>query len=126
MRRIGAEIDLVMTFGNVERLREFARAGAEAPNIFDAAALSHQRDSAPRLERANEDEAVTRATLDQYIEHPVHAVVKIDVGDPGLVAPNESARARAAEGVTRFVVFDEIGLGLNDDACTFFPDQLFP
>ena len=56
MRGIGTKIDLVMTLRDIERLGQFPGAGTKAPNIFDAAAFSHDRKTAPRLDRADQDE----------------------------------------------------------------------
>ena len=123
MRRVKAQIDLMMTLRDIERLRQFPRSRTELPNVVDAAPFPHQRDAAPRLDRANEDEAVARAAFDKNIEHPMHAVVEINVGCTRFVAPNELARARPPESVTRFVVLGEIGFRLDDDAAAFFPDE---
>ncbi len=124
MRGIGTKIDLVMTLCDIERLGQFPGAGAKAPNIFDAAALSHDRKTAPRLDRPNENQPITRAAFDQNVQHPVHAVVEIDVGRARFIALDEGARARALEGVTRFVAFDQIGFRLNDKAGAFPPNEL--
>jgi hypothetical protein len=53
----------------------------------------------------------------------MHAVVEIDVGNARTVPPDELAGARSLIGVTSFVAFDQIGLGLNHDPGTSPPDQ---
>jgi hypothetical protein len=126
MRRIRAEVDLMMTSRDVERLRQFAGTGAKAPNVFDTAPFSHQAKSSSRLDCADENESVAWPAFHEYVQHPVHAIVEINVGRARFIAPNELSRARAPESVTRFVAFDQIGLRLNDNADTLFPDQLRP
>ena len=69
-------------------------------------------------------EPIPRAALDQNVQHPVHAVVEIDVGRARFIALDEGARARALEGVTRFVAFDQVGFRLNDKAGAFPPNEL--
>src|SRR5207247_11060248 len=78
MARVAAQIDFMMTSSNVECLGKFAGAGTEFSNIIHAAALLHERDSAPWLERANQDKTILSA-FHEHIQHPVHAIVEIDV-----------------------------------------------
>ena len=52
------------------------------------------------------------------------AVVEIDVGRARFVALDEGARARALEGVRRFIAFDQIRFRLNDDAGASPPNEL--
>ena len=92
-------------------------------HIFDSATLPHEGESALRLERADEDEAVARAAFDEDVEHPMDAVVEIDVAGGGLVALDESARARSAEGVGGFVAFDQVSFRFNDESARIFPRQ---
>ena len=125
-RCISAEIDLVMPLRDVERLRQPAWARAKPPHILHSAAFPHERDTEPGFDRSNENESITRAALDENVQHPVHAVVKINVSRAGLVPPNELPRARSAECVARFVAFHQIRLCLNNNAGAFFPDELCP
>ena len=53
MAGINAEVRFMMSIGNVERLRQFPRAGAKPAFIINAAPFFHQADSAKRLRRAN-------------------------------------------------------------------------
>ena len=124
MRGIGTKIDLVMTLCDIERLGQFPRAGTKVPNVFDPAAYSHERKTAPRLDRPNENQSITRTALYQNVQHPVDAVAKIDVGRARLIALDEGARARALEGVTRFVALDQVGFRLDDKAGAFPPNEL--
>ena len=94
MRGIGAKIYFVMTLCDIERLGQFPGAGTKASNVFDAAAPSHDRKTTPRLDRTNENEPITRTALYQNVQHPVDAVVEIDVGRARLVALDE-ARVRS-------------------------------
>ena len=124
MRGIGTKIDFVMTLCDIERLGQSPGAGTKAPNVFDAAAPSHDRKTSPRLDCPNENQTITRTALYQNVQHPMDAVVKIDVGRARLIALNEHACARALEGVTRFVAFDQVGFCLNDKAGAFPPNEL--
>ena len=124
MRGIRTKIDLVMTLRDSECLGQLPGAGTKPPNVFQTAPLSHDGQAAPRLDRTNQNESIPRAALDQDIQHPVHAVVEIDVGRARFVALDEGARARALEGVRRFVAFDQIGFRLNDEAGAFSPNEL--
>jgi hypothetical protein len=112
-----------MALRDIERLGKFPRAGAKAPNIFDAATFSHDLKTAPRLKRADEDDPVARATFDKHVEHPMHAVVKIDVSRAWFIALDECARARAFEGVARFVALDQVGFRLNDKTGAIPPNE---
>jgi hypothetical protein len=105
-----------MALGNVERLREFSRAGAKPENILDSAPLFHQGKSALWLERANQNQAGALASFDEKIEHPMNAVIKINVNRSGLIALHERARARAREGVAGFVVQGQIRFRFDNDA----------
>lgn len=122
--RIAAEIDLVMTLRNSECLGQLPGAGTETSSVFQTAPLAHDGKATPRLDRTNQNESIPWAALDQDIQHPVHAVVEIDVGRARFVALDEGARARALEGVRRLVAFDQVGFGLNDKAGAFPPNEL--
>src|SRR5437016_5706749 len=86
---------------DIERLGELARTGTEAANIVQTAPRFHQRQTTPRFERANQYKPAAFAAFDQEIQHPVDAVIKIDVDRAGFVALDERSRARAREGMTR-------------------------
>jgi hypothetical protein len=124
MRALRAKIDLMMPPIDREGLRQLARTGTKSPDVFHAAPRAHERKTAPRLNRPNENEPIPWPAFDEDIQHPVHAVVEIDVGRSGLVPLHERTRARALEGVTGFVVFDQVRFGLHDKAGAFFPDEL--
>src|SRR5205085_12166403 len=99
-----------MAIGDIERLGEFARTGTEASHIVQSAPRLHQRQTTPRVERANQYKPAAFAAFDEEIQHPVDAVIKIDVDRAGVVALDERSRARAREGMTRLVVRGEIRL----------------
>ena len=124
MLRVYAKIHLMVTFRDIERLGQFPRTGAKPPNVFDSSPFAHEREPAPRLDRTDKNEPIARAALDEHIQHPVHAVVEIDVGGARLVPRHERARARPAESVTSFVAFHKIRLGLDNQPCAFSPNKL--
>ena len=124
MRRIGAKIDLMMTPRNGERLRQFPWTGAEPPNIFDFSSQSHARKTAPRLDRPNENQSIPRPAFGEHIQHPVHAVVEIDVGRARLVSLDKRARARTLESVTGLVALDQVRFRLDHNTRAFSPNEL--
>lgn len=124
MRRIGAQVDLMMTFRDIECLCELPRARTQPAKIIHSAAFPHRVDPTARLERADEDEALARSAFHKHVQHPVHAVIEIDISRARFVAPNELARARPAEGVTGFVALDQIRFSLDHDARASSPDKL--
>src|SRR6516165_3623358 len=76
--RIGAEIHLMISPADGKRLRQFARPGAKLANIVNPAAFLHQFDPPPRFKCTNQNEAV-RVAFHQHVQHPMHAIVEIDV-----------------------------------------------
>jgi len=126
MPRIGADAHLVMALCDVERLREFSRAGTKPPNVIHSASGLHQNEAAPRFERANQNEAAALAALHQQVQHPVDAVIHIDVNGAGFVLFDKRARARPGKSMARFVIQSEIRLHLHHGAGTFSPHQLGP
>ena len=99
MARIAAQIDLVMPRIDIKRLRQLAGTGTQPFHIVHSASRFHQVYSALRFERANQDQSISRSAFDQNIEHPMDAVVKINVASSRFVPLYETARTRAAKGV---------------------------
>jgi hypothetical protein len=112
-----------MAIVDVERLGKFSGTGAEATDILSAAPLLHDRQAAPRLEGANQNQPGAFAAFHENIQHPMDAIIKINVDRPSLVAFDERAGARAREGVTRLIVQSQIGFGLDNDPGAFSPNQ---
>ena len=79
MARISAEIDFMVSIRNVERLSQFARSGTKMAIIIGSASLFHQRNSAARFDRADQDQAIAWSTFYQHVQHPMHAVIEINV-----------------------------------------------
>jgi len=124
MSWIGTKIDLVMPLVDIQCLGQLAGTGTKPPNVFQIAPLSHEAESLPRFDRPDQNETIARATFNENVQHPVNAVIEIDVGGAGLVSLNKSSRARAAECVCRFIAHDQIRFGLNDEPGTSFPNEL--
>jgi len=123
MSWIPAQVHFVMPRVDVERLGQLSGTGTQSRHIIDPASRSHQINPAFWLERANQNQAVTRTAFNEHVEHPVHAVVKINVAGAAFVALDEAARTWAAEGVTGFVALHQIRFGFNDDAGASAPHQ---
>src|SRR6266516_2722737 len=105
-----------------ECLCDFARAGAKLTEIVNATASLHQFNPSSRLECANQNKAV-RVAFHQHVQHPVNAVVEIDVRRACFVALDEAARARARKGVRGFIIDCRIRFHLDDDPGAFAPNQ---
>jgi len=120
--RIGAQIHLMMSSGDCEGLREFARTGAEPTDITYASASLHQFDAPSRFKRANQNKAVLTAFY-EHVQHPMHAVIKIDVRRARFVALDKVARARSRKRVCGFVIDCRIRFHLDDYPGAFAPYQ---
>jgi hypothetical protein len=90
MARIDAQIYFMMSIRNVERLRQFSRAGAKPAFILHAAPFLHQLNSPHGLYRANQDEAVACA-FHQHVQHPVRSVTEINISGACFVSFDERA-----------------------------------
>ncbi len=123
--RISAEIHLVISSGNGERLRQFARPGAKLVNVVNPAAFLHQFDPPPRFKCPNQNETI-RVAFHQHVQHPMHAIVKIDVGRAGLVALDKAARAWSRKRVRGFIIDCRIRFYLDDYPGALAPNQFFP
>ena len=53
--------------------------GAKPMDVLDPAARSHEAEAPPRLERANQDQPAPGPAFHEHIEHPVHAVIHVNV-----------------------------------------------
>jgi hypothetical protein len=113
-----------MPFRDVESLRQFTGTRAKAMDVIDSAARSHDAEAPLRLERSNQNEPAPAAAFHEHIEHPVHAIVHVNVDCPGHVSLDERASARPGEGVGSFVVQAEIRFRLDHDAGASSPNQL--
>src|SRR6266496_4142721 len=111
-----------MSIGDIECLREFSRSGAKLTEILDATTSLHQLHATPRFNRAEQDEAV-RLPFHEHIQHPVHAIVKIDVGRAGFVPLDKAARAWPRKSVRGFVINCRVCFHLSDDPGAIAPDQ---
>jgi hypothetical protein len=114
--RIAAQIDLVIPIRYVERLRQFTRSGTEIAHILCSASLLHQRNSQARLDRADQDQSVAGSGFYQHVQHPMHSVVKINVGRARFVAFHKLARTRSAKCVRCLVVLGQIRFALDDNS----------
>ena len=63
---IGAEIHLMISTGNRQRLCEFSRTRAKLTEIVKAAAALHQFDPPPWFQRANQNKTV-RVAFDEHV-----------------------------------------------------------
>jgi hypothetical protein len=92
---------------------------------MDIASLPHQRNSASWFERTYENEPVF-VSFHQHVQHPMNAVVEINVGRPCLISLDERACTRAHEAMTRFIADCVIGFGFDDYASARIPIELAP
>ena len=124
VERVFAKIHFMVPIRDVQGLGQFTRAGAKAMDVSDFTASSHHGETAPRLERADQDKPASRATFYEHIEHPMHPIIHVNVGRAGLVSLDKRARARPRERVTSFVMQGQICLGFHHNPRASPPDQL--
>ena len=75
---------------------------SKADEHHDVPSLPHQRDSASWLERTDENKTVF-PSFHQDIQHPVNAVIEINVGRPSMISLDERARTRAHKAMASFI-----------------------
>ncbi len=119
---VGAQIHFMMTMGNVERLREFARPRAETFYVIQFSPFFHPFNSSLRFQSTNQNETVL-LSFHEHIQHPVHPIIKINVGRAGLVSLDKGARARAHEGVTCLIIYRVVSFRLDEHTGAISPDQ---
>ena len=93
-------------------------------DIIDPTASPHDAEAPPRLQGTNQDQPAPSRAFHEQIEHPVHAVIHINVDSSRRVALDERAGARPGKGVAGLVVQGEISFRLHDDARAFSPNKL--
>jgi hypothetical protein len=109
-----------------ERLSELAWSGTKPANVFHPAPLFHQGEAAPWFESSNQNEPTAFPAFDEQVQHPVDAVIEVNVNRARLVTLDEGAGAWAGKGVARLVVQGEIRFCFHDNAGAFSPDQFGP
>jgi hypothetical protein len=110
---IVAQIHLVVSTGNSQCLRQLSRTRAKSMNIVHVPSPPHQRDSASWLEGTDENKTAF-PSFHQDIQHPVNAVIEINVGCPSMISLDERARTRAHKAVTRFIPDCVVGFRFNN------------
>jgi len=110
---ISAQIHLVVSAGNSQCLRQLSRTRTKPMNIMDVPSLPHQRDSASWLERTKENETVF-LSFHQNVQHPVNAVIEINVGRPSVISLDKGACTRAHKAMTSFIPNCVIGFRFDD------------
>jgi hypothetical protein len=110
---ITTQIYFVVSTGNGQCLRQLSRTRAKPMNVMDVPSPPHQRDPAGWLERTNENKAVFPSFY-QDIQHPVNAVIEINVGRPSMISLDERARTRAHKAMTSFIADCVVGFRFDD------------
>ena len=105
--------------GQSQRLTQFAGPGAEGPETLLAAALLHGRNAVKRFEGADQQDAVAR----QDIQHPVDAVVQINVGRAGRIFLTKNPAAFPGRGMAGGIVFNTVGFHLHNAPAAALPEQ---
>jgi hypothetical protein len=119
---IRAEVAFIIGFRDLERAGEFTRTGAKLPLAFNSASRPHDIQPGSRPQGADENESVGIA-FHEHVQHPVNAVIQVDVCGAGYVPLDEGADARPEERVARLVILREVRFGLDDDARAWTPDE---
>jgi hypothetical protein len=110
---VATQIHLVVSAGNRQCLRQLARTRAKPMNVMDVPSPPHQRDPASWLERTNENKTVF-PSFHQDIQHPVNAVIEINVGRPRMISLDKRARSRAHKAMTSFIADCVVGFRFDD------------
>src|SRR3954451_16856086 len=108
--------------GNSKSLCEFGRTGTKLTKVLNAATSLHQFNPLPWFKCANQNKAIGVA-FDEHVQHPVNAVIEIDVRRACFVSLDKTARTRSGEGVRRFVIDCRVRFHLDDDPRAFAPNQ---
>src|SRR6267378_5480101 len=110
---IATQIHLVVPAGNSQCLRQVPRTRAKSMNIMDVPSPPHQRNPASWLKRTDENKTVFRS-FHQDIQHPVNAVIEINVGRPSMISLDERARTRAHKAMASFIADCIVGFRFDD------------
>jgi len=89
---------------------------------FVTAPFLHGAQSTPRFDCTDENKALL-VTFGQHVEHPMHAVIEINVSRPGTMARDKFTGRRTREGMTRRITRRRISLALHHDPAARTPDQ---
>jgi hypothetical protein len=110
---IAAQIHLVVSTGNSQCLGQFSRTRAKSMNIMDVPSPPHQRDPASWLEGTDENKTVF-PSFHQDIQHPVNAVIEINVSRPSVISLDKGACTRAHKAMTSFIPNCVVGFRFDD------------
>jgi hypothetical protein len=122
---IATQIHLVVSAGNSQCLGQLSRTRTKPMNILDVPSRPHQRDSASWLKGTDENKTVF-ASFHQNVQHPVNAVIEINIGGPSMISLDERACTGADKAVTRFVPDCVIGFRFNNYPGARIPIELAP
>jgi len=110
---ITTQIYLVVSTGNSQCLRQLSRARTKLTSTNDRPPLPHQRDSASWLERTDENKTVFRS-FHQDIQHPVNAVIEINVSCSSVISLDKGAHTGAHKAMTSFIADCVVGFRFDD------------
>jgi hypothetical protein len=110
---ITTQIYLVVSIGNSQCLRQLSRTRAKSMNIMDVPSPPHQRNPAGWLEGTDENKTVF-PSFHQDIQHPVNAVIEINVGRSSMISLDKRARTRAHKAMTSFIADCVVGFRFDD------------
>jgi hypothetical protein len=110
---VATQIHLVLPPRNSQCLRQLSRTRAKSMNIMDVPSLPHQRDSTSWLERTDENKTVF-LSFHQDIQHPVNAVIEINVSRSSVISLDKGACTRAHKAMTSFIPNCVVGFRFDD------------
>jgi hypothetical protein len=122
---VATQIHLVLPPRNSQCLRQLSRTRAKSMNIMNVPSLPHQRDSTSWLERTDENKTVFLSFY-QDIQHPVNAVIEINVSRSSVISLDECARTRAHKAMTSFIADRVVCFRLDDYPGARIPIELAP
>jgi hypothetical protein len=122
---ITTQIYLVVSTGNSQCPRQLSRTRAKSMNIMDVPSPPHQRNPAGWLEGTDENKTVF-ASFHQDIQHPVNAVIEINVGRSSMISLDERAHTRAHKAMASFIADCIVRFRLDNYPGARIPIELAP
>ena len=112
----GGQVGAVVASVQRQGLRQLARPRAQGDRVGAAAARRHRRQTCERFERTDQDQPVAAPVLGHHVEHPVQAVVQVNIGRARRVGVEENPRRGAGRRVAGRIAPRRVAFDLDDPA----------
>ena len=107
-------------------LAQFPRARQQVSVVCSASTLSHQLNPRDRFCRANQNGGSVARPVCHDVEHPVDAVIEVDVGQSWAIEHHAIALGNPAVRVTPRVVWRAIGLNFDNLGAKITKNEVRP